>query len=153
MKHFIRTLGLLGAVALSLVALPAQARDESSPITVSVTNAVPGGVTDTVGIGSAVDIRTWRLVSLQSSFTGSTTNIGNVVFTFARSVDGVKYETTPRLTWTLALNTTNEVVGITNLPIDTISGSGFLKVVSVQNTAAGGTAGSLVLKVNRKRED
>jgi hypothetical protein len=59
-----------------------------------------------------------------------------ITITFARSVDGTTWETTPRFTWATALNGTTAVVTYTNLNSSLIGAAGYLKVISIQNASA-----------------
>ena len=145
---------LLLALGVGLAAFTASA-DSSKPFDVGVTNTLALSATQTANMGSVIDLRNWAGFALRLRATGATTNSGNVVVTFARSTDTdptastAVWETTPQFTWTVALNSTNAVIGITNLPNDSFSGISGLKVVSIQNTAAG-AVGSVKLEVTGK---
>lgn len=149
---------------LSAFALVGTAFAEVSPIrlgsalgdpeqTVALTNTVPVNTAESTLVGSPVDVKNWNHVALQVSFKSATAGTTNVAFVFVRSGSRDKstavYETTPTLTWNIAANGTNTVVAHTNLPLDTIAGTSFIKLKSV--TAAGNSVAGLTVTVVRKR--
>ena len=145
MKNTMKTLlvGAVTAVALILAAPVARA-DASEPKDIGVTNVLAGSATQTANMGTYVDLRNWEYPSIALTFYGAReagndgVATGNVTVTFARTTGNptsstALWETTPRFTWIVAANGTNTVVGVTNLPRDSISAITGLKVVSIQN--------------------
>lgn len=143
----------VSAVVLGSAASPAPLQ------TVVMTNAVPSGTTESTLVGSGVDLRNWKTVALQlegSCIQGANVG-GNLTLTFARTASNAGpsaavYETANQFTWSIlagAINSTNTVVGLTNLPIDQISGITGLKLVSVQ--AVSNSVSGLKITVTRKR--
>lgn len=127
--------------------------------TAVMTNAVPSGTTESTLVGSGVDLRNWKSVALQLEGTciqGANAG-GNLTLTFARTAtpagpSTAVYETANRFTWSVlagAINSTNTVVGLTNLPLDQVSGITGLKLVSVQ--AVSNSVSGLKITVTRKR--
>lgn len=152
---------LLAAVGLTVAA---RAAEEVSAVTLSsFTNAVPASSTHTNPSSTdVVDIQAWKGVAMQVKFTGADVSTGNVTVTLARSLSTARgttvgflssaavVETVRPLTFVIAANGTNQVVGITNIAnLDGISG---LKVYSVQNAATNAISG-LEIKFLRKRTD
>lgn len=152
--------------ALATLAFAGSAFAETSPIrlgsalgdrgqTVAVTNNIPTNTAETTLLGSPVDIREWKSVSLQVSFNSATAGTTNIAFVFVRSASKdlatAVYETTPTLTWNIPANGTNTVVGLTNLPLDTIAGTSYLKLKSVTTASGGNSCANLTVTVNRKR--
>lgn len=159
MKNTMKTLlvGAVTAVALILAAPVARA-DASEPKDFGVTNVLALSATQTVNMGTYADIRNWENVSLALTFYGAALGdglaSGNVTVTLARTTGNPTsstaiWETTPRLTWAVPANGTNVVVGITNIPRDSISGITGLKVVSIQNGATNRIDG-VALRVTAK---
>ena len=152
MKNTMKTLfvGAVTAVALILAAPVARA-DASEPKDIGVTNVLAASATQTVNMGTYVDIRNWENVSLALTFYGvvASTN-GNVTVTFVRTTgnptsSAALWETTPKFTWAVPATGTNVIVGVTNLPRDSFSGVTGFKVVSVANGTAGGISGVQLL--------
>lgn len=126
---FILTLLLIAAALLAPV-VPAFA-DVAVEAMLSA-GTVTNETTRTTGF-TAVEIPKVNNVGLALRFTGAGAATDNLTLTFARSVDGSNYETTPRFTWRVALNGTTAVVGYTNLVESTIGAARYLKLVSIQN--------------------
>lgn len=152
------------AIAFALVALTA--RGEVSVVNLSttangsLTNVIPAATTASTQLGNGANLAQWKTVALQASFVLTTTNVGNLVLTFARSGSQLgsetsptqaTYETATTWTWTLANNGTNNVVGLTNLPATFIDGVSAIKLISAQNTASAGAVSNLSLLITRKR--
>ncbi len=152
--------------ALAAFAFAGSAFAESSPIrlgsalgdrgqTVALTNTVPTNTAESTLVGSPVDIREWKNVSLQVSFNSATAGTTNIAFVFVRSgsrdLATAAYETTPTLTWNVPANGTTTVVAHTNLPLDTIAGTTFLKLKSITTASGGNSCSNLTVTVTRKR--
>lgn len=152
------------AIAFALVALTA--RGEVSVVNLSttangsLTNVIPAATTASTQLGNGANLAQWKTVALQASFVLTTTNVGNLVLTFARSGSQLgsetsptqaTYETATTWTWTLANNGTTNVVGLTNLPATFIDGVSAIKLISAQNTASAGAVSNLSLLITRKR--
>ena len=139
MKKLIKLVGL-AFTAISFSA-PVWA-DTSKPNDVGVTNTLALSATQTANMGSAQDIRNWDNIALLLRFAGAKLGdegaTGNITVTFARTIDdptssSALWDTATRFTWAVPANGTNVVVGVTNIPRDSISGIAGLKVVSIQN--------------------
>lgn len=105
------------AVGLLFVSAFASAfgQAEVSPVVLGVTrgqttmtNAVPSGTTESTLVGSGVDLRDWRNVSLQLEGTCiQGVNVGgNLTLTFARTASNLSpslavYDTANRFTWSV----------------------------------------------------
>ncbi len=152
---------LLSAIGL---AVATHAAEEVSAVTLSsFTNAIPASTTHTnPSTTDVVDIQAWKGVAMQIKFTGADVGTGNVTVTLARSLSTTRsstpgflastaeLETVRPLTYVIAANGTNQVIGITNIAnLDGVSG---LKVYSVQNAATNAISG-LAIKFLRKRTD
>lgn len=152
------------AIAFAFVALTA--RGEVSVVNLSttangsLTNVIPAATTASTQLGNGANLSQWKTVALQASFVLTTTNVGNLVLTFARSGSQLgsetsptqaTYETATTWTWTLANNGTTNVVGLTNLPATFIDGVSAIKLISAQNTASAGAVSNLSLLITRKR--
>jgi hypothetical protein len=171
MKYLIATaLAFLGISAFAQEPLEVSAVHlgkalEPTRQSVYLTNTIPGGTTESVNVGSGIDLRGWKSISLQLS--GVAVNGSNaspaLTLTFARSATGASpdncvYETTPRFQWVVAAGgvmaggvaSTNTVVCFTNLPNDSISGASALKLISAASTTSNAWS-SLTISVNRKR--
>lgn len=121
--------------ALALLALPTLA--DVSPVDVGMTNTVAAETTLTTGLGSAVNVENQDNVGVTCAFktTSADTSTGDITLLFARSFDGTVYETTPKLSFIVPSNSTNLVVGYTNLTVSSIGSAKWLKLVSFQNAA------------------
>ena len=136
----------LGAVLLFLctTAIHAQLFSVTS---VGITNAMAADTTNTVGITNLLDYH--RDVGLVLRAQGSAADTGNITVTLVRSANGTLWETTPKITWVVALNGTAEVVAVTNLQVHQIGAMPYLKVLSIVN-AATNSATNLQLSIVRK---
>lgn len=168
MKTFLKLVGAaivaLGVTAfgtdtLDVSAIPLGSTLSPTTQTAVMTNAVPSGTTESTFVGSGVDLRQWRSVAIQLEGTciqGANVG-GNLTLTFARTASGAGpatavYDNANRITWSVlagAINSTNTVVGITNLPMDYVSGITGLKLISVQ--AISNSVSGLKITVTRKR--
>ncbi len=157
-----RILAFVSALALS--AYPAvsevQTVNLSTTANGSLTNAIPAASTTSTQMGNGVNISQYSGVSLQVSFSLTTTNAGDLVLTFARSASqlgpetpaaNATYETASKFTWTIANTSTNATVSLTNLPATFIGGVSAIKLVSAQNTASAGVVTNLNVLISRKR--
>lgn len=137
---------LLGGLAL----LSAGAADYDAR-SIGATNSLTASATQTSNLGNVIDLKNYTRLGLQVEFTHSTATpgSGNCVITLARSADGVTYETTPRLTWTIANNNTTQVVAYTNLPTANIDNVRYIKVVSLQNTATNAMTGFKIWAIRK----
>lgn len=136
---------LLGGLAL----LSAGAADYNAR-SIGATNSLTASATQTTNLGDVIDLKNYTRLGLQVEFThASTTAAGNCVITLARSADGVTYETTPRLTWTIPNNSTTQVVAYTNLPTANIDNVRYIKVVSLQNTATNAMTGFKIWAIRK----
>lgn len=88
-------------------------------------------------------------VALQASFKLSGTGVGNVVLSFAKSVDGVRFESTPSVTMTIAASGTNTVAAVSNVSLGAVPA---LKLVSVTNANTPSTVAELSVKSFLKPE-
>lgn len=135
---------LLALFALTVASLvPTQAQGTFSVQTLNTgTNviAASGTLSPTNAIITA---RKHLNVGLQAEFALSGTGTGNVVLSFAKSLDGVTYETVPSVTLTIAGSGTNVVSGLTNV---SMGAAGSLKLVSVTNANTPSTVAGLAVK-------
>lgn len=141
----VKTLLAGAALAVAVILASPNARAAASePKDLGVTNVLALSATQTANMGTYVDIRNWENVSLALTFYGAALGNGlatsNVVVTLARTTGNptsstALWETTPRFTWTVPVNGTNVVVGVTNLSRDWVNGTTGLKVISIQNGA------------------
>lgn len=86
-------------------------------------------------------------VAYSVSFNLSGTGVGNVVSSWAKSIDGTNYESTPSVTMTNVANGTNTVVGVGNTAM---GAGGWLKLVSVVNANTPSTVTNLTVKAATK---
>lgn len=130
MKHL---LSFLMVAALALLAFTPPAHADTGVETVISSATFTNAATRTTGF-TDVEITKQDNVGVVLSFQGAGTNdVANLTVTFARSVDGTNFETTPRFTWPVTLNATTAVVAYTNLTSSTIGAARWLRVISVQN--------------------
>lgn len=128
-----KTLSIILTALIVLLAIAGDAAAQqysSTSLYSSGTNAISANSTN--AISQAIPVTKNRNIGVQLTFTAATGNTGNVGCTFATSLDGVNYQSTPGTTLTVAANGTNAVTGVTN--IDT-GGAGFLKAVNLTNAA------------------
>jgi hypothetical protein len=125
------------ALALCLFTPPAHA-DPSGPTDFGITNSIAAATTNTSAqtIGNALPVSKFDSVGLVFNAQGSASGSSNITITFARSLDGTNYETTPQLTWTVAANGTTQVIAYTNLSNTYLGPAAYLKVVSIANANA-----------------
>lgn len=131
----LRSLLFLAVAALALLTFtPPAVYADTGVDTVISAGTITNGTTRTTGF-TDISVPKANALGVVCRFTGSGTNaVDNIVVTFARSADGVNFETTPRWTWTIPLNATTAVVGYTNLTDTSFGSAAYLRVVSVQNT-------------------
>ena len=116
-----------------------------------VTNKFTASYTTVANVSSnSVYLPKTTDVGLDLQVQGDAAGTGLLTLTFARSYDGIVWETTPRFTWQVPLNGTTAVVGVTNIPSTSIYTAGYLKCVSVANADASCNATNCVLRVIRK---
>jgi len=134
---------------LVLSALPSRA--DVGVVDLGVTNKFVASVNTTVNISSnSVFLPKVDAVGLEMRFQGDAAGTGLITATFARSVDGVYWETTPRFTFIAALNGTTAVVAYTNLVNSIIGPAAYLKCISVTNADGTANATNAVIRVIRK---
>lgn len=141
-------IALLGLSMLMLMTVPAEASVQTD--NVGMTNAVAASTTITTSLGSQVNVINADNVQLFLSFAGAGPDTGNVTVTLARSPTSVYWETTPKISVTVAANGTNTVRFATNLTSSVVGASGYLKVVSFQNAATNALTG-VDLQIIQKR--
>jgi len=157
-----RIISLVAALALSAPSVVAEvsAINLSTSANGSLTNVIPAASTTTTQLGNGANLSQFKTVALQASFVLTTTNVGNLVLTFARSGTQLGSDTSPlnatyenatTFTWTLANNGTTNVVGLTNLPATFIDGVSAIKLISAQNSASAGAVSNLNVLISRKR--
>lgn len=117
-----------------------------------VTNTVGTNVTYGAGITNAVkNLALNQYLGAMLAFTPLGTNVGDATLTvtFARSVDGVTYETSPRFTWSVAITGTNALAYYTNLsPL--IGPAAYLTNISVVSTETNTALTNVSLKLGGK---
>lgn len=124
------------ATIFALVAQPALAQQGSFDTVTVVnggTNYVAGSTTITSGTASGgVGVSRNDIVGLLISFKPVATNVtGNVVFTFAKGLNASEVESTGSITVTMA--TATNAVATTSFTASTVSGAGYLKLLSINN--------------------
>lgn len=135
MKLFFSKLSAVAVLAISAISICAQplysAAYGYANLNLAGIGTTAGATTQAV-TNQVMDVRGFQNVTLQTviAFSGSTTS--NVVYTLAKSVDKVNFETTGS-TWTLAGNGATPVIATTTIAT---GGAGWLKLVSIQNTHA-----------------
>jgi len=137
-KHLKFLAALAAIITLFLLALPAQA--EVGVINLGATNTIAENATTAANLGVAVKVDRVTDVAVVASFQGSAAGASAVTYTWARSIDGVNYETTPRPTTVWAQNGTTAVIGYTNLPSAWVGAAAYIKLVGI---ASGGATGNL----------
>jgi hypothetical protein len=130
---------LLAIFAVAALAVSAQAQ-QYSVNTLSTTNAISANTTITPG--SVIAATKHLNVALQPSFALANSGTANVTFSFARSVDGTTFESTPSVSLVVAANGTNTVTGFTNV---SMGAGGYLKLTSVANANSTNVTGLNVL--------
>lgn len=150
MKNMRNILGAaLVAAVIGLMALPAAGG--VGTVNPGITNSIINNATTTVNVGTAVKVNDYDNVGVEFMFQGDRAGTGGLTVTFARSVDNVSWETTPRFAWAPALNGNTAVVAYTNFPSSIIGGAGWIKVVSIANADVSATATNARLRVILKK--
>lgn len=134
-SKFTAFMSVLALSAMVFMAIQAHAQNFSiyAANTVLSKQVVTNATTWTPVSRVSLDVSKQNSTGLQITQWAASATTTNLVYTFARSVDGQSYETTPSITLTYALNGTNILTYVTNL---TSLGGGYLKLVSIQNTDA-----------------
>lgn len=135
-----RSLLSLALVAASVFAVQAQVytvgyfatTNGASASWTGVTNGIAANTTQT--INSPATITRWPGLCLTVGFNQSGAGTGNTTFTFAKSADGVNWETSPFLAIALAGNGTTAVNYVTNFSEGSLPG--YIRLVSIANTNA-----------------
>jgi len=140
---------LMSMVMVAVLVLPAFA--EVGITDLGVTNKFTANYTTVANVSSnSVYLPKTTDVGLELQIQGDAAGTGLITMTFARSYDGIAWETTPRFTWQVPLNGTTAVVGVTNIAASTIQSAAYLKCVSIANADATANATNCVLRVVRK---
>jgi len=137
MKKLLLTLSAIALVAF--LSAPAQAQTATLSTGTNVI-AASGTLSPT---NAVISIQKHLNLGLQASFALSGTGTGNIVLSFAKSLDGTTFETTPSVTLTIAASGTNTVSGLTNVSMGAVPK---LKLVSVTNANTPSTVAGLVVK-------
>jgi len=124
-----KTIIITALVAVLAFAGSASAQ-QYSPVTVysQGTNAIAGSATVTPG--SVITMTKSNNVAFQIFATSLAGSTNAVTANFAKSVDGVTYETTPSVTLAVTANGTNAVSALTNVATGAV---GYLKLTSIVN--------------------
>ena len=101
----------------------------------------------TANLGNAVKIAKTDNVGIMMACQGNASGTGVVTITWARSADGITYETTPRFTTLCVLNNTTAVASYTNISASVIGPSQFIKLVSIANADATASGTNASIKV------
>jgi hypothetical protein len=139
-----------GLIAVAVLALAWPAIAEVGTIDFSVTNKATANNTTTGNVGNSVAVTSQDRAGLMLKMQGDGSGTGNVTLTFARSADNSNWETTPRFTWTAALNNTTAVVACTNLDNTIVGAFGYLKVISIANADGSVNATNFSLTLTKK---
>lgn len=147
MKKLLRS-AVIGA---SLFVAAFTALGDAGPINVNATNNVAASSTATTGMGDAIDVSNFADVSVDAEFktAAADTSTGVITLLFSRSLDGTKYETTPRLSYIIPHNSTTVQVGVTNFPAANIGAAKYLKLYSIQNGTTN-TLTNIVVRIGVK---
>ncbi len=129
MKKLLTSLIMMAALAVTVQA-------QVSVINLGATNSVTASATETKNLGSAVDVSKHRTVGVEARFQGSAAGTNDVIYLFKLSSDGKTYEsgTTFKAAW--AQNSTNAVIGVTNVPETHLGCFKYIKLYSIQNQDA-----------------
>lgn len=102
----------------------------------AITNVLHTAATTTTMLGGTNAVTKYEEVALQLAATGMETGTtSNVVVTISRSLDGVTFETYPTWTWAVPLNSTTQVVALTNLDRTILGSYGYWKFKSISTTS------------------
>jgi hypothetical protein len=140
---------LILAVVVSGLLLTAHAQ---SPFAYRVLTLLPGGTNNVAATATntpaavGVTCAEQDQVALFIEHRGTGAGSGNVIYAFAKGLDADTVETMPSVTLTVPLNGTNTVRLLSE---PTVNGSGYLQLVSIQNTNAVALT-NLTVKVSRK---
>lgn len=145
MRNLIR-ISLLAAI----VGLATPAFADFGTTDLGINSRITNNATFTSNTGSPVKLANHDNVGFAFRFQGDQAGTGAITLTFARSVDGTNWETTPRFTWSVALNGNTAVVAYTNFPSAVIGAAGYLKVAQIANADANATATNASLTLIRK---
>ncbi len=143
MKTILAILAITAAVTFS-----AQAQFSTQQLFTSGNASIASsGSTNIPANVAVITARKNSNVGIEASFKQSGASTNNVVFNFARSLDGVNYETTPSVVITAPANGTNSVVAVTNVSLGAV---GALKLQSISNGSASTTTTNAVVKFSIK---
>jgi len=98
--------------------------------------AVPALVAATTLVStnsSMIPLRKDAGVAILPKIVGTNAGTANVVFTFSVSPDGTLWSTTGPLTYTLAMNGTNPVVGYKNFTLTDVNNVRYMRLSSITN--------------------
>lgn len=150
MKHTLKPLLILGS-ALAVLALamlipvqPAHAQitpTSTGSFTMAATGAATNGVATVTT--DAIDVPQGRALALFPSFVMGGAATGNVVWTAQVSYDGTTYTTASGLTYTVAANGTNPVVGYWLLDPTELNACRKIRLSTVNNAANSATITNL----------
>ena len=137
---------------LALLSLPAFA--EVGTTSFGTTNRINAAATNSTagaaGVGGAVLCDQMNHAALVIAGSGSASDTGNLLLTFARSGDGTTYETTPRFNVLAALNSTTAIAVWSDVPVTTLGPAYSLKLISVANTNANSAITNFSVKLIKK---
>jgi hypothetical protein len=122
-------------------------RAETGAVNILTSGTVTNATTRTNGF-TDVKVDNNEIASLQVAFQGTASSTGAVKLTFARSMDGAAFETTPRQTIGFALSSTAAVVGFTNLT--QVGAAHTLRLISAQNDDNSASATNCTISVVKK---
>ena len=115
------------------------------PIYTQGTNAIAGSATVTPAT-TAVVVTKFDNVAFQFTAHSTADATNAVTANFAKSVDGVTYETTPSVALPVTLNGTNAVSAVTNLSTGAV---GYLKLKSIVNSDTNAVSGASIMAVKK----
>lgn len=125
-------IAVIAALTLFAVGAQAQGNYRSTGLLSSTATVTAAATTNYATAAYTIDTTKWDELGLTLSFKlgAATANSSNVVVTFSKSTDNVKWTTVGDFVWTVAANSTNEVVAYTNLDMETV---GYLRLDSINN--------------------
>ena len=138
-----KLLTILGAVAVAAFAVPHASAQTHNAASLTISGTVPASDTltlsSTVGI---IDVRRWKTIAIQPTFALGAAGTANVVFNFAKSADGVRYETVPSVSGTIAGTGTGTTSAVLN--VDT-GGCATLKLITIVNSNTSSIVNPVIL--------
>jgi len=136
---------ILTAVLLAFIGAASAQQYQPVALYTQGTNAIAGSAT--VSPAAVFTLTKFNNVALQLTAKASgSTDTNAVTASFAKSVDGVTYETTPSVTLAVTSSSTNAITGVTNAALGAV---GYLKLTSIVNSNTNALTGVSVQAVKK----